>query len=100
MRSYQQPRGVAMVHRLSIFTRLGCRNVNEITGTLAKFGVTCGQSTPIVVDLKLHEFGKNEPDFDEPFRSLVGHLMELANQTRPDILNAVRAVARYSATPK
>ena len=30
------------------------------------------------------------------FRSLVGHLMWLANQTRPDILNAVRAVVRYS----
>ena len=37
---------------------------------------------------------------EEPFRSLVGHLMWLANQTRPDFLNAVRAVARYSQAPK
>ena len=37
---------------------------------------------------------------EEPFRSLVGHFMWLANQTRPDILNAVRAVARYSHAPK
>ena len=37
---------------------------------------------------------------EEPFRSLVGHLMWLASQTRPDILNAVRAVAGYSHAPK
>ena len=37
---------------------------------------------------------------EEPFRSFVGHLMWLANQTRPDILNVVRAVARYSHAPK
>ena len=67
--------------------------------TVAKFGVTRGKSIPAVVDLKLEVF-ENEPDNDEPFRSLVGHLMWLANQTRPDILNAVRAVARYSAAPK
>ena len=53
-----------------------------------------------MVDLKLHEFDKDEPDVDEPFRSLVGHLMWLANQTRPDIHNTVRAVSRYSAVPK
>lgn len=68
--------------------------------TVAKFGVTRGKSIPAVVDLKLEVFDHDEPDVDEPFRSLVGHLMWLANQTRPDILNAVRAVARYSAAPK
>lgn len=47
-----------------------------------------------MVDLKLEMFDKDESDVDEPFRSLVGHLMWLANQTRPDILIAVRAVAR------
>ena len=67
---------------------------------VAKFGVTRGKSTPMVVDLKLHEFDKDEPDADETFRSLIGHSIWLANQTRPDILNAVRAVARYSAAPK
>ena len=67
---------------------------------MAKFGVTRGKSTPMVVDLKLHEFDKDEPDADETFRSLIGHSIWLANQTRPDILNAVRAVARYSAAPK
>ena len=33
------------------------------------------------------------------FRSLIGHLMWLANQTRPDILNAVRSLARYCNAP-
>ena len=54
----------------------------------------------MVVGLKLEQFDADEPDVEKPFRSLVGHLMWLANQTRPDILNAVRAVARYSHAPK
>lgn len=67
---------------------------------VAKFGVTENKETPMVVGLKLEQFDADEPDVDEPFRSLVGHLMWLANQTRPDILNAVRSVARYSHSPK
>lgn len=65
-----------------------------------KFGVTRNKDIPMVVGLKLDEFDSSEPDVSEPFRSLVGHLMWLANQTRPDILNAVRAVSRYSHGPK
>ena len=34
------------------------------------------------------------------FRDLVGCLMWLANQTRPVIANAVRAVARYTNSPR
>ena len=67
---------------------------------VAKFGVTQNKETPMVVGLRLEQFNADEPDVEEPFRSLVGHLMWLANQTRPDILNAVRAVARYSHAPK
>ena len=65
-----------------------------------KFGVTRNKEIPMVVGVKLEEFDEYEPDVVEPFRSLVGHLMWLANQTRPDILNATRAVARYSHAPK
>ncbi|CAB1103486.1 unnamed protein product [Ectocarpus sp. CCAP 1310/34] len=46
--------------------------------------------------LKLEDFGDAEPGVLEPFRSLVGHLMWLANRTRPDILNAARVVARFA----
>ena len=65
-----------------------------------EFGVTRTKETPRVVSLRLDDFDPTEPDVDEPFRSLIGHLMGLANQTRPDIFNAVRAVARYSHAPK
>ena len=54
----------------------------------------------MVVGLRLDEFDQEEAEVEEPFRSLVGHLMWLANQTRPDILIAVRPVARYSHSPK
>ena len=66
---------------------------------VAKFGVTRGKPTPMVVGLRLDEFDQEEAKVEEPFRSLVGHPMWLANQTRHDILNAVRAVARYSHSP-
>ena len=35
-----------------------------------------------------------------PFREVVGSLLWIANQTRPDISNAVLAVARHSHEPK
>ena len=65
-----------------------------------EFGVTRDKPTPMAVGLRLDEFDQEEAEVEEPFRSLVGHLMWLANQTRPDILNEVRAVARYSHSPK
>ena len=37
---------------------------------------------------------------DLPFREVVESLMWITNQTRPDISNAVRAVARQSHEPK
>ena len=67
---------------------------------VATFDVTRGKLTPMVVGLRLDEFDQEEAQVEEPFRSLVGHVMWLANQTRPDILNAVRAVPRYFHSPK
>ena len=61
-----------------------------------EFDVTRSKETPMVVGLRPGDFDPTEPDVDKPFRSLVRHLMWLANQTHPAILNAVRAVARYS----
>ena len=59
----------------------------------AEYGVEWGQSGPLPVGVKLTEFDKNEVWENFPFRELVGALMWLATQTRPDIANAVRAVA-------
>ncbi|CAB1097046.1 unnamed protein product [Ectocarpus sp. CCAP 1310/34] len=66
----------------------------------AEYGVEWGQSVPLPVSVKLTDFDVNEASADVPFRELVGSLMWLATQTRPDIANAVRAVARYCASPK
>ena len=71
-----------------------------VAENMERFGVTRTKETPMVVGLRLDDFGPTEPDVDKSFRSLVGHLMWLANQIHPDILNAVRAVARYSHAPK
>ena len=65
-----------------------------------EFGVTRTKETPMVIGLRLDDFDPTEHDVDERFQSLVGHLMWLANQSRPDILNAMRAVARYFHAPK
>lgn len=67
---------------------------------VAKVGVTSNRDTPMSVGLKLEEFDPDEPNVTEPFRSLVGDRMWLANNTRPDIYIAMRAVARYSNAPK
>lgn len=45
--------------------------------------------------IKKEELSKGEPVGTWPLRELIGGLMWLAAQTRPDIANAVRAVARY-----
>ena len=65
-----------------------------------KFGIVSNRTIPAVVGLKLEVFERDEPEGNWPFREVVGSLMWLANQTRPDISNAVRAVARYAHAPK
>ena len=51
--------------------------------------------SPIPVGLKLEDFDPAEPDADEPFRSLVGHLMWLL--PKPDLVIFLRFVLlRYS----
>ena len=67
--------------------------------TAARFDVSSGRNTPLSAGLKLEEFDKNEPAGGWSFRGLVG-LMWLANQTRTDIADAVRAVARYANQPR
>lgn len=47
------------------------------------------------------DFDPSEPDVAEPFRSSVVLSMWLVNQTHREVINAVRAVARYYAySPK
>ena len=45
-------------------------------------------------------FDVDEPNVLFPFRELICALLWIASLTRPDIANAVRAVARYCSAPK
>ena len=65
-----------------------------------KFCVASTQSVPLRVGVKLEEFDEDEKVENWPFRELVGSLMWLSISTRPDIANAVRAVARYCTAPR
>ena len=65
-----------------------------------EYGIEYGRSVPLSIGTKLADFDKNEASGNWPFRELIGSLMWLSTQTRPDISNAVRAVARYYAAPK
>ena len=68
--------------------------------TVKQLDATACRNTPLSTDAFLEEVDEDEPDGVWPFRELVGSLMWLANQTRPDISNAVRAVARFAHAPK
>ena len=71
-----------------------------IQSVLNRFGVSRCSPIPATPSLDLRHVSEQETVVDVPFREIVGSLMWIANQTRPDIANAVRAVARFSHDPK
>ena len=66
----------------------------------SEYGVEYGKSVPLPVGTKLAKFDKNEAPGGWPFSKLVGSLMWLATQTRSDISDALRVVARYCSAPE
>ncbi|CAB1112668.1 unnamed protein product [Ectocarpus sp. CCAP 1310/34] len=54
----------------------------------AEYGVAGGKSVPMSSGVKRSTFDADEEATDFPFRELVGFLMWLATQTRPDVANA------------
>ena len=64
------------------------------------FCVTSTQSVLLRVGIKLEEFVEDERVENWPFREVVDSLMWLSISTRPNISNAVRAVARYCTAPR
>ena len=71
-----------------------------IDKTVLQFDTTAGMNTLLPTDVLLEKFDENKPDGVWPFRELVRGLVWLANQPRPDILNAVRTVARSEHSPQ
>lgn len=48
---------------------------------------------------KVEEYAFDEPEGNWPFHEVVEGLMWLSNQSKPDLTNATRAVARYCHSP-
>ena len=67
---------------------------------ITQYGVTAVRNTPLSTDIFLQDYDENEAGGAWPFRELVGSLMWLAHQSRPDISNVFRAVSGFSRNPK
>ena len=65
-----------------------------------EYGVEYIKSVPLPVGPKLAMFHENKGPRGWPFVELLGSLMWLATQTRPDIFNAMSTVATYCSAPK
>ena len=79
---------------LEISQALFIRNVDD------RFGITMTSPIPASPSLDLRHVSNEEPAVNTNFREIVTSLMQIANQTRPDTSNAVRAIARFSHDPE
>ena len=66
---------------------------------LTRFGVNSSSDIPASIGVELGPREEGDPKGDWPYREAVGSLMWLLTMTRPDISNAVRAVAHHSHNP-
>ena len=71
-----------------------------IRNVVERFGITKTSPIPASPSLDLRHVSDEDPAVDARHREMVGSLMWIANQTRPDIANAERAVATFSHDPK
>ncbi|CAB1099628.1 unnamed protein product [Ectocarpus sp. CCAP 1310/34] len=105
--------GMIAIHVDDILFFLGCAFVRDreagtiemsqasyIRSVLEKFNVCRTSSIPASPANDYRSVMEDKGAGDVPFREVVGSLMWIPNQTRPDISNAVRAVARHSHEPK
>ena len=67
---------------------------------LERFNICRTSSIPASLANDNRSLKEDEGAGNVPLRGVVGSLMWIASQTRPDISNAVRAVARHSHEPK
>ena len=68
--------------------------------TAAKCCACSSRRAPLPSGLNSRSLTERTYNSDWSFRELAGCLIWLANQTQPDVPNAVTAVARYANTPK
>ena len=73
--------------------------MNFASALVERFGITTECDTPSSPSVELLPRSEDEPQTTEPYREAVGSLMWLANTTRPDLAQAVGAVARHSHDP-
>ena len=66
---------------------------------LNRFGVNSSSYTAAAPGVELGPRDEGEQKGDYAYKDIVGNLMWLSTITRPDILIAVRAVARHSHDP-
>ena len=67
-----------------------------VESMLNRFGANSSSDLPATPGVELGPREEGQPKGDWPYREAVGSLMWLSTMTRPDISNAVRAVARHS----
>ena len=70
-----------------------------IESLASRHGVDALSDLPVFQSADLGPRKSDEPVCDEPVRAAVGSLIWLGGMTRPDIANAVRAVARQAHNP-
>ena len=70
-----------------------------VESLMTRFDVQSTSAIPASPDANLGRRRDDESGGDWPVREAVGSLLWLSTMTRPDITNAVRAVARYAHTP-
>ena len=73
---------------------------SDIRSVLKRFNICRTSSIPASLANDNRSLKEDEGAEDVPFREVVGSLMWIASQTRPDISSAGRAVARRSHEPK
>ena len=71
-----------------------------IRNVVERFGIPKTSPIPASLSLDLKHVSDEDPAVDARYRKMVGSLMWIANQTRPDLAIAVKAVARFSHDPK
>ena len=71
----------------------------SVESMLNRFGVNSSSDIPATPGVELGPREEGEPKGDWPYKEAVGSLVWLSTMTRPDISNAVRAVARHYHNP-